>query len=126
MTTLAAVFSSETGLDDTLEKLYAHDLDSDNITVIRNGEENAVADGNTPVVPVAAHGGQATTQSPTVGAYAIGYLPDFDLDPEQEQFYSNLQNDGATLLFIDLDDIDASREQIENAIEGASRVDVID
>ena len=124
MTTVAAIYSTEATLDDTLQKLYAHDFSSDDVTVVRGQETDMVSEQNGTLAVVAgANNGMAVTNAPGSAGYALGSIDDVNLTPDQRRFYNEQLQDGATLVFVDSDD--ANAEILKKAMTGASRVDIV-
>lgn len=128
MSKLIAIYGSEADLTDTLDALYAHDVESDNVTLIRGGTNADLAEGSADVVPVGAgatNKASSTTTNPAAGAVAVGTVSDLGLGVDQRRFYEQQLDDGANLLIIDIDDTENSEENIKQALHDASRVDKV-
>jgi hypothetical protein len=135
MTKVVGIFDTEAKMDDVLETIFEHDVDGDDISILRNAgaygdssvERSDAAD--MPVFPVA---GQTTRNGISYagsGAGAVAFevsSNEIDLEDETMAFYMRKADDGATILFIDADDYDT--EVLRSTMEehNASRVDVLD
>ena len=128
MSKLIAIYSSETDLTDTLDALYAQNVESDNVTLIRENTGTDLASENAKVYPVgagAANKASSTSPNPAAGVVAVGTIPDLSLEVEQRRFYEQQLDDGATLLIVDIDDVENDVETIKQALHKASRVDEV-
>ena len=128
MSRLIAIYSSEADLTDTLDALYAQDIENDNITLIREDMGADLASESAKVYPIgagAANKASSTSANPAAGAVVVGTIPDLSLEVEQRRFYEQQLDDGATLLIVDIDDVEANLENVKQVLNKASRVDEV-
>lgn len=130
MTIIAGMFNSEADLGNVLHAIYEDGVESDDVTLMRGHESNdtvhTLMEEGFPVIPARGMSGAiggVTDKQPMVAAYPTGVIDDLSLDNQEMAYFRKAAHDGAIILFINLDDVDADSIEKIMRKHQATRVD---
>ena len=104
MPVIAAIFTNEKGLTNTLNSLYELNVEQENVVVMSPDSNKEHA-----------QGGVSATY------YQGGTIADTSIGLKEQSFYNEALDDGQTIVFVEVEMSEVTK--IEGAIQGADRVD---
>lgn len=132
MTVIAGVFDTEADIDEVLNALYSHEIESEDVTIMRDvgiqGDSRVERsdDIDLPLIPAAMYPQTISGGSgqPAVPFVVTGLFDDLDVSQEEMTYYREIADEGAVVVFVEVAD-DQQAERVTNTMKANDATRVI-